>query len=81
MSGINLRIVQNGLEIFSRWPVFRGDLTGTFGVALFSNLMKEGFRLASWTLLNFGILVMPIALAAAVVALVLVSLARERKLV
>jgi arsenical pump membrane protein len=33
--------MQNGLEIFCRWPVFRGDLTGTFGVALISNLMNN----------------------------------------
>jgi arsenical pump membrane protein len=120
-----LRIAQNGLEIISRWPVFQGDLTGAFGVALISNLMnnlpvgligahalelahipapmknafligvdlgpnlsvtgslatilwlitlrKEGFRLTGWTFLKFGILVMPIALVAAVIALVLSS--------
>jgi arsenical pump membrane protein len=118
-----LRIAQTGLEMVSGWPVFRGDLTGAFGVALISNLMnnlpvgliganalelahipapmknafligadlgpnlsatgslatilwlinlrKEGYRLTAWTFLKFGILVMPIALAAAVVALVL----------
>jgi arsenical pump membrane protein len=123
-----LRIAQNGLEIVSHWPVFRGDLAGAFGVALISNLMnnlpvgliganalelahipvsvknafligvdlgpnlsvtgslatilwlitlrKEGFRLTGWTFLKFGILVMPLALVAAVVALVLSSSTR-----
>ena len=123
-----LRIAQNGLEIVSHWPVFRGDLTGAFGVALISNLMnnlpvgliganalelahipasmknafligvdlgpnlsvtgslatilwlitlrKEGFRVTAWTFLKFGILVMPLALVAAVAALVLCSSAR-----
>ena len=120
-----LRIAQTGLEMVSRWPVFRGDLTGAFGVALISNLMnnlpvgliganalelahisapmknafligvdlgpnlsvtgslasilwlitlrKEGFRLTNWTFLKFGVLVMPVALIAAVVALVFCS--------
>jgi arsenical pump membrane protein len=36
-----LRIAQTGLEMVSRWPVFRGDLTGAFGVALISNLMNN----------------------------------------
>ena len=123
-----LRIAQSILEIVSRWPVFRGDLTGAFGVALISNLMnnlpvgliganalelahipapmknafligvdlgpnlsvtgslatilwlitlrKEGFRLTAWTFLKFGVLVMPLALVASVVALVLCSSAR-----
>jgi arsenical pump membrane protein len=123
-----LQIAQTALEVVNRWPVFRGDLTGAFGVALISNLMnnlpvgliganalevahisgpmknafligvdlgpnlsvtgslasilwlitlrKEGFRLTSWTFLKFGALVMPFALIAAVVALVLCSSAR-----
>jgi arsenical pump membrane protein len=120
-----LRIAQSVLEMVSRWPVFRGDLTGAFGVALISNLMnnlpvgliganalelahisapmknafligvdlgpnlsvtgslatilwlmnlrKEGYRFTAWTFVKFGILVMPLALVAAVVALVLCS--------
>jgi arsenical pump membrane protein len=123
-----LRIAQTGLEMVSRGPVFQGDLTGAFGVALISNLMnnlpvgliganaleqahiaapmknafligvdlgpnlsvtgslatilwlinlrKEGYRLTAWTFLKFGILVMPLALVAAVLALVLCSSAR-----
>jgi arsenical pump membrane protein len=120
-----LQIAQNGLEILSLWPVFGGNLTGAFAVALVSNLMnnlpvgliganalgsphipatmknafligvdlgpnlsvtgslatilwlitlrKEGVRLTAWTFLKFGILVMPLALAAAIIALVLSS--------
>ena len=120
-----LQIAQNGLEILSRWPVFGGNLTGAFAVALVSNLMnnlpvgliganalgsphipatmknafligvdlgpnlsvtgslatilwlitlrKEGVCLTAWTFLKFGILVMPLALAAAIIVLVLSS--------
>ena len=36
-----LQIARTGLKVVSRWPVFRGDLTGTFDVALISNLMNN----------------------------------------
>lgn len=36
-----LQIAQTGLEMVSRRPVFRGDLTGAFGVAFISNLMNN----------------------------------------
>jgi arsenical pump membrane protein len=53
------------------------SVTGSLATILWLiNLRKEGYRLTAWTFLKFGILVMPLALVAAVVALVLPSSAR-----
>jgi arsenical pump membrane protein len=34
-------MINDFFELVSRWPVFRGDLTEAFGVALISNLMNN----------------------------------------
>jgi arsenical pump membrane protein len=53
------------------------SVTGSLATILWLiNLRKEGYRLTAWTFLRFGILVMPLALAAAVVTMVLSSSAR-----
>jgi arsenical pump membrane protein len=53
------------------------SVTGSLATILWLiTLRKEGFRVTAWTFLKFGILVMPLALIAAVVALVLCSSAR-----
>lgn len=50
------------------------SVTGSLATILWLiTLRKEGVRLTGWTFLKFGILVMPLALVAAVVALVLSS--------
>jgi arsenical pump membrane protein len=50
------------------------SVTGSLASILWLiTLRKEGFRLTNWTFLKFGVLVMPVALIAAVVALVFCS--------
>jgi arsenical pump membrane protein len=50
------------------------SVTGSLATILWLiNLRKEGYRFTAWTFLKFGNLVMPLALIAAVVALVLCS--------